>query len=102
MCAEALSFEENSGLCYRGKLTQQERQARIERALQENVNFAHDASLGYPASKLDSKVFNNEAPFLKTHLRYKPTLPIRTISAVILSILPKRLLAVRRKWNAKC
>lgn len=47
------------------KLTQQERQARIERALQENVNFAHDASLGYPASKLDSKVFNNEAPFLK-------------------------------------
>ena len=46
------------------KLTQQERQARIERALQENVNFAHDASLGYPASKLDSKVFNNEAPFL--------------------------------------
>lgn len=47
------------------KLSQQERQTRIERALQENVNFAHDASLGYPASKLDSKVFNNEAPFLK-------------------------------------
>lgn len=47
------------------KLTQKERQERIEKALEENVNFAHDASLGYPASKLDNKVFNSDAPFLK-------------------------------------
>src|SRR6476620_7110911 len=47
------------------KLTQKERQQRIEKALEENVNFAHDASLGYPASKLDNKVFNSDAPFLK-------------------------------------
>lgn len=47
------------------KLSQQERQERIEKALAENVNFANDTSLGYPASKLDNKVFNSDAPFLK-------------------------------------
>ena len=47
------------------KLSQKERQERIEKALLENVNFAHDASLGYPASKLDNKVFYSDAPFLK-------------------------------------
>lgn len=47
------------------KLTQQERQARIEQALQQNVDFNKDASLGYPASKLDNKVFYSDAPFLK-------------------------------------
>jgi len=47
------------------KLSQQERQDRIEKALAENVNFANDTSLGYPASKLDNKVFNSDAPFLK-------------------------------------
>jgi glutamate/tyrosine decarboxylase-like PLP-dependent enzyme len=47
------------------KLSQKERQERIQNALNENVNFAHDASLGYPASKLDGKVFNSDAPFLK-------------------------------------
>lgn len=47
------------------KLSQKERQERIQKALNENVNFAHDASLGYPASKLDGKVFNSDAPFLK-------------------------------------
>jgi len=47
------------------KLSQEERQERIEKALVENVNFAHDASLGYPASKLDNKVFYSDAPFLK-------------------------------------
>ena len=47
------------------KLSQKEKQARIQKALEENVNFTHDASLGYPASKLDGKVFNSEAPFLK-------------------------------------
>lgn len=47
------------------KLSQEERQERIEKALLENVNFANDASLGYPASKLDTKVFYSDAPFLK-------------------------------------
>jgi tyrosine decarboxylase / aspartate 1-decarboxylase len=46
------------------KLSQKERQARIEKALQENVNFTLDTSLGYPASKLDNKVYNEEATFL--------------------------------------
>ncbi|POS03201.1 L-histidine carboxy-lyase (histamine-forming) [Flavobacterium croceum DSM 17960] len=47
------------------KLTQDERKYRIEQALHQNVNFATDASLGYPASKLDERVFYNDAPFLK-------------------------------------
>ncbi|PWA04294.1 pyridoxal phosphate-dependent decarboxylase family protein [Flavobacterium psychrotolerans] len=47
------------------KLSQAERQERIHKALNENVNFAYDTSLGYPASKLDGKVFNSDAPFLK-------------------------------------
>ncbi|WP_396195125.1 pyridoxal-dependent decarboxylase [Flavobacterium sp.] len=47
------------------KLTNEERKERIEKALYDNVNFSKDISLGYPASKLDSKVFNDEAPFLK-------------------------------------
>lgn len=47
------------------KLSKKERQDRIQKALEENVNFTHDISLGYPASKLDGKVFNDEAAFLK-------------------------------------
>lgn len=47
------------------KLSQKERQERIQKALDENVNFAKDTSLGYPASKLDGKVFYSDAPFLK-------------------------------------
>lgn len=47
------------------KLTQQERQSRIENALKQNVDFDKDTSLGYPASKLDNKVFYSDAPFLK-------------------------------------
>lgn len=47
------------------KLTQDERKYKIEQALHQNVNFATDASLGYPASKLDERVFYNDAPFLK-------------------------------------
>lgn len=50
---------------YWKKLSQKERVARIEVALQENVNFSKDTSLGYPASKLDNKVFYDDAPFLK-------------------------------------
>nr|WP_294773939.1 pyridoxal-dependent decarboxylase [uncultured Flavobacterium sp.] len=50
---------------YWKKLTNDQRKERIEKALHNNVNFAKDTSLGYPASKLDSKVFNDDAPFLK-------------------------------------
>jgi glutamate/tyrosine decarboxylase-like PLP-dependent enzyme len=50
---------------YWKKLTNDERKERIEKALHENVNFSKDTSLGYPASKLDSRVFNDDAPFLK-------------------------------------
>jgi len=50
---------------YWKKLTQQELQDRIENALRENVDFNRDTSLGYPASKLDNKVFYSDAPFLK-------------------------------------
>ncbi|MGL2962469.1 aminotransferase class I/II-fold pyridoxal phosphate-dependent enzyme [Flavobacterium sp. RSB2_4_14] len=50
---------------YWKKLSQDERKERIEKALHDNVNFSKDISLGYPASKLDSKVFNDDAPFLK-------------------------------------
>jgi glutamate/tyrosine decarboxylase-like PLP-dependent enzyme len=50
---------------YWKKLTQQELQERIENALRENVDFTKDTSLGYPASKLDNKVFYSDAPFLK-------------------------------------
>lgn len=47
------------------KLSQEERKQRIQAALSENVNFSKDASLGYPASKLDGRVFYDDAPFLK-------------------------------------
>ncbi|MDN3678541.1 pyridoxal-dependent decarboxylase [Flavobacterium paronense] len=50
---------------YWERLTQEERKKRIEIALHENVNFSKDISLGYPASKLDSKVFSEDVPFLK-------------------------------------
>jgi tyrosine decarboxylase/aspartate 1-decarboxylase len=50
---------------YWKKLSQKERQERIEKALNENVNFTNDTSLGYPASKLDGRVFNSDASFLK-------------------------------------
>lgn len=47
------------------KLTSNQKTERIQQALKENVNFVQDISLGYPASKLDGKVFNDDAPFLK-------------------------------------
>src|SRR5690554_2912776 len=50
---------------YWKKLTTQERKQRISQALNEVVNFSDDISLGYPASKLDGKVFYDDAPFLK-------------------------------------
>lgn len=50
---------------YWKKLTTQERKQRISQAINEVVNFSDDISLGYPASKLDGKVFYDDAPFLK-------------------------------------
>ncbi len=50
---------------YWKKLTNEQRKERIARALYDNVNFSKDTSLGYPASKLDGIVFNDDAPFLK-------------------------------------
>lgn len=50
---------------YWKKYKNEQLKERIQRALLENVNFSKDASLGYPASKLDGKVFYDDAPFLK-------------------------------------
>ncbi|WP_338377565.1 pyridoxal-dependent decarboxylase [uncultured Flavobacterium sp.] len=50
---------------YWKKLSQEERKNRIEKALQNNINFSKDISLGYPASQLDGQVFYDDAPFLK-------------------------------------
>jgi len=52
-------------MLYWKKLTAAERTARVHHALSENVNFSTDASLGYPASRLDDKVFSEDVPFLK-------------------------------------
>ena len=50
---------------YWKKYKNEQLKERIQRALLENVNFSKDTSLGYPASKLDGKVFYDDAPFLK-------------------------------------
>lgn len=47
------------------KTSQSDRLERITKALSENVNFSNDVTLGYPASKLDGKVFYDDASFLK-------------------------------------
>lgn len=47
------------------KLDPQEQQTRISAALEHNIDFKHKTSLGIPASKLDSKVFYDQATFLK-------------------------------------
>lgn len=52
-------------MIYWKKLSTEERKNRVQIALDENVNYSKDASLGYPASQLDGKVFNDDAPFLK-------------------------------------
>ncbi len=58
-------------MLYWKKLPKEERKSKIQQALNTNVNFAKDTSLGYPASKLDGKVFFDadflkEAPILQT------------------------------------
>jgi glutamate/tyrosine decarboxylase-like PLP-dependent enzyme len=47
------------------KLTPEERLSRVQKALKDNVDFSIDASLGYPASRLDERVFANESLFLR-------------------------------------
>ncbi len=47
------------------KKNQEEIKARIFAALSKNVNYYDENILGVPASHLDSKVFYQEAPFLK-------------------------------------
>lgn len=65
MGKRSFSFGKILGMNHWKKLTQEERKDRIHKALVENVNFSRDVSLGYPASHLDGKVFNDDAPFLK-------------------------------------
>jgi glutamate/tyrosine decarboxylase-like PLP-dependent enzyme len=50
---------------YWEKRSEHERKERIQQALSDNINFTTTVSLGYPASKLDNRVFNDDAPFLK-------------------------------------
>jgi glutamate/tyrosine decarboxylase-like PLP-dependent enzyme len=61
----SLSFVKNRSMKYWKKLPKGERKDRIQQALSDNINFTTTVSLGYPASKLDSRVFNDDAPFLK-------------------------------------
>ena len=51
-------------MIYWKKLSKEERNNKFQKALNANVNFSKDTSLGYPASKLDGKVFY-DADFLK-------------------------------------
>lgn len=47
------------------KQSREEIKSRVFDALQQNVNFDESGILGIPASYLDSKVFNQDASFLK-------------------------------------
>ena len=47
------------------KRSQQEINDRVNAALAANINYSDDHLLGIPASYLDDKVFNSDAPFLK-------------------------------------
>lgn len=53
------------GMLHWKKRTKKEQIEQVQQALSKNVNFANDVTLGYPASKLDGKVFYTDAPFLK-------------------------------------
>lgn len=50
---------------YWTRLTHQQQDEIITKALQENIDYINGESLGVPASTLDDKVFYAEAPFLK-------------------------------------
>ena len=50
---------------YWKRLTKEQQNKRIKEALKKTIDFDSDISLGYPASKLDDKVFNTDVSFLK-------------------------------------
>lgn len=50
---------------YWKKLSAEEQDRRISRALKQNIDYKQQMSLGLPASRLDPKVFHDEAAFLK-------------------------------------
>ena len=50
---------------YWKRYTKKEQNILIDQALEKNVNFLTDISLGLPASKLDEMVFASDASFLK-------------------------------------
>lgn len=50
---------------YWKKLTHEQQDARITKALSENIDYKNKISLGVPASRLDGNVFYDQAPFLK-------------------------------------
>lgn len=50
---------------YWKKLSHEEQDKRITRALSDNIDYKHKVSLGIPASRLDGNVFYDQAPFLK-------------------------------------
>ncbi len=50
---------------YWKKLSVAEQEQRITEALRDNIDYKRKMSLGIPASKLDSKVFDDTAVFLK-------------------------------------
>jgi tyrosine decarboxylase / aspartate 1-decarboxylase len=55
----------NIEMKYWKKLSPEDRLERVHQALKDNVDFSKDANLGYPASRLDEKVFSYEPLFLK-------------------------------------
>jgi len=55
----------NIEMKYWKKLSPEDRLQRVHQALKDNVDFYKDANLGYPASRLDDKVFSNDALFLR-------------------------------------
>ena len=50
---------------YWKRLSANEQDKRITEGLNENIDYKEKVSLGIPASKLDPKVFNDQASFLK-------------------------------------
>src|SRR5690606_35729436 len=58
-------FYMNIEMKYWKKLSPEDRLQRVHQALKDNVDFSKDANLGYPASRLDEKVFTNEPLFLR-------------------------------------
>lgn len=50
---------------YWKRLSHDDQDRRISQALQQNIDYKHNVSLGIPASRLDSLVFYDQASFLK-------------------------------------